>query len=92
MMFDAQAATFFSHLIDKLGLDRVKEIVRLNLAGEDIQELLELEEYLGSDYESVETEWSEWVKRQKGVEREMRMMNRPAQKSNPPEIDAKKRG
>jgi len=86
MMFDAQAATIFAHLIEKWGIEKVKEIVRLNREGEDIQDVLEREEYLGSDFETVENEWSDWVKSQKVERREMRMMSRPPQQQNPPKI------
>jgi len=86
MMYDAQAATIFAHLIEKMGIEKVTEIVRLNREGEDIQDVLESEEYLGSDFELVENVWSEWVKSQKVQRREMRMMGRPPQQQNPPKI------
>ena len=64
-MFDAQAATFFAYLLETQGVEKVREIVQLNSSGEDIQEILERPEFLGTDYQAVENAWREWVGNQK---------------------------
>lgn len=64
-MFDAQAAAFFAYLLETLGTAKVREIVQLNIENQDIQEILERPEYLGSDFEAVENSWREWLNKQR---------------------------
>jgi hypothetical protein len=77
MMFDAQAATFFAYLLETQGVEKVREIVQLNRNGEDIQQILERPEFLGSDYQAVENSWREWVGNQKVESRGRRVQSGP---------------
>ncbi len=77
-MFDAQAATFFAYLLGTQGVEKVREIVLLNRRGEDIQEILERPEFLGTDFEPVENSWREWVGNQKVKSRGRQVQRGPS--------------
>ena len=79
-MFDAQAATFFTYLLETQGVEKVREIVQLNSSGEDIQEILERPEFLGTDYQAVENAWREWVGNQKVESRRRRSQSGPSER------------
>jgi hypothetical protein len=61
-LFDAQAATFFRYLIEKVGIEKVREVVQKNIKGEE--SLLVVQSMLGSDFDKVEKDWQTWVKAQ----------------------------
>lgn len=65
MIFDAQAASFFSYTLQKLGIEKAKEIVKESIAGKSTREILSRPGFLGPDMEKIETAWLEWVKAQK---------------------------
>jgi hypothetical protein len=59
-LFDGQAATFFNYLIEKVGIDKAKEVVRQNMKGKEA--ITVVESFLGSDFDKVEKDWQTWVK------------------------------
>ncbi|MGD0307692.1 MAG: hypothetical protein ABSC02_00240 [Acidobacteriota bacterium] len=59
-LFDGQAATFFNYLIEKLGIDKAKEVVRQNMQGK--QAITVVESFLGSNFDKVDSDWQAWVK------------------------------
>jgi hypothetical protein len=59
-LFDAQAATFFDYLIEKVGIDKAKEVVRQNMQGKE--PIAVVESFLGSDFDKVEKDWQTWLK------------------------------
>ncbi len=61
MIFDSQAASFFSFLVQKLGIEKVKSLVQGNLQGKISQELLSQPDFLGADIDKTENEWRSWV-------------------------------
>ena len=65
MLFDGQAATFFSFLLEKIGIDKVKELVKQAQEGKESREYLSRPDVLGPDFEKIEEEWTAWVKAQK---------------------------
>ncbi|MBP1622312.1 MAG: hypothetical protein H6Q07_332 [Acidobacteria bacterium] len=65
MLFDGQAGTFFSFLLEKIGIDKVKELVRQAQEGKESREYLSRPDVLGQDFEKVEEDWAAWVKAQK---------------------------
>ena len=83
MTFDAQAALFFSYLVQKAGLEKTKELVQWNREGKPSREFLARAEVLGSDLEKIEHDWLEWVKQQKMEGPNMRLMTSPARPSPP---------
>jgi hypothetical protein len=60
MLFDAQAATFFSYMIEKAGVAKTTDVVRQNVDGKDTLALVE--KCLGSDIEKIEADWQTWLK------------------------------
>jgi hypothetical protein len=63
MLYDAQAATFFNYIIEKLGMEKTKSVVQRSIKGEE--PLIVLQGFLGSDFDKVEKDWQTWVKAQK---------------------------
>ncbi len=59
-LFDGQAATFFNYLIEKVGIDKAKEVVRQNMQGK--QAITVVESFLGSNFDKVDSDWQAWVK------------------------------
>jgi hypothetical protein len=65
MLFDGQATTFFSFLLEKIGIDKVKELIKQAQEGKESREYLNRPDVLGPDFEKIEEEWTAWVKAQK---------------------------
>ncbi len=65
MMFDGQAAAFFTYLVEKAGIDKVKEVVRVALQDKDTAEAVKAIPTIGADLDKVEEDWTGWVKTQK---------------------------
>ena len=63
MMFDAQASGFLNYLIEKAGLEKVKDMVRQNRNNTETLEVVM--NLMGSDVDKIEREWSDWIKAQK---------------------------
>lgn len=75
MAFDSQAASFFSFIVQKMGVQKVRSLVQSNLDGKDTLQILAGGDFLGSDMEKVEKDWREWVKSQKPEEPVMFRIN-----------------
>ena len=67
MMFDSQAASLFSFLLQKVGLEKTKSIVKANLAGKDSAQVIATADMLGTDWDKIEKDWQTWVKEQKSA-------------------------
>ena len=65
MMFDAQSASFFTYMVDQIGLAKVKELVQWNRGGKSVREFLTRGDMLGPDLDKVERDWQTWIKAQK---------------------------
>jgi hypothetical protein len=65
MTFDAQAASFFSYVIQKIGIEKAREIVQSSLQGKLSREAIARPGYLGTDLDEVERDWQTWVKEQR---------------------------
>jgi len=65
MMFDGQAATFFTFLLEKAGIDKLKEVLAAAREGKDALAAIKAIPALGTDLDKVEEEWTNWVKTQK---------------------------
>ncbi len=65
MLFDGQATTFFSFLLEKIGIDKVKELVKQAQEGKESREYLSKPDVLGPDFGKIEEAWTAWVKAQK---------------------------
>ncbi len=65
MLFDSQASTFFSYLVEKIGLEKVKALIQHGREGKESAAFLTAADALGADMTKVEEEWAAWVKTQK---------------------------
>jgi hypothetical protein len=65
MMFDAEASTFFSYLVAKVGVEKTRGIVSLSLENKDSLDVLGRSDALDKDLEKVEQDWQSWLKEQK---------------------------
>jgi hypothetical protein len=65
MLFDSQAGTLFLFMIDKVGIENVKELIRQTLEGKESREFIGRPDVLGPDFEKIEASWADWVKAQK---------------------------
>ena len=65
MMFDAQAAAFFGYVLEKAGMEKTKALVQWNREGKPIRDFVARAEVLGSDLDTIEREWQNWIKAQK---------------------------
>lgn len=85
MMFDAQSATLFSFLIQKVGSEKTKSIVRANLAGKESTQVIATTDMLGTDWDKIEKDWQTWVKEQKSAGPDvMRMQMTPGRAPDRP--------
>jgi hypothetical protein len=62
MLFDGQASTLFAYLVDKVGIDKVKELVKQAVEGKESREFVTRQDILGNDFSKIEENWSTWVK------------------------------
>ena len=65
MLFDPQSATFFSFMLQKFGLEKMKELVKEAREGKESREFITRRDVLGPDFEKIESEWVDWIKTQK---------------------------
>lgn len=65
MLFDGQASSFFSYVLEKLGIDKVKELIKQAQEGNESRQYLEKANALGPDFGKIEEDWAAWVKAQK---------------------------
>jgi len=64
MLFDLQSGTFFQYLLEKVGIEKVKTLVKQAQGGGEIWESVTQPEMLGSDLEKIEENWIGWVQAQ----------------------------
>jgi hypothetical protein len=65
MLFDGQSSTFFSYMLEKVGIDKMKELIKQAVDGKESREYISKPDVLGSDFEKIESDWIAWVKNQK---------------------------
>jgi hypothetical protein len=63
MVFDAQATAFFAYLIEKVGIEKVKDLVQQQR--KKTESLAVVQTLLGPDADKTEMEFMDWVKTQK---------------------------
>jgi hypothetical protein len=87
MMFDAEASSFFSYLIEKAGVEKVKEIVRQCADTKDSLDVLTQSGAVDKDIEKVEQDWQSWFKDQKadGPPGNVRFSSGPGDPQAPPQ-------
>jgi hypothetical protein len=62
MLFDGQASTLFAYLIEKVGIEKVKELIKQSIEGKESKGFISQPDVLGSDFTKIEGSWAEWVK------------------------------
>jgi hypothetical protein len=62
MLFDGQASTFFSYLIEKIGIEKVKQLIKQAVDGKESRGFIMQADVLGSDFSKIEEDWAAWVK------------------------------
>ncbi|MBN2320235.1 MAG: hypothetical protein JXR49_14215 [Acidobacteria bacterium] len=61
MIFDGQSSTFFAFLLEKLGIEKVKELIQAVREDVEGRDFIARPDMLGDDYAKIEEEWIEWV-------------------------------
>ena len=61
MLFDGQSSTFFRYLMEKVGVEKVKELIQAAREGTESRDFIARPEVLGSDFEQIERDWAGWV-------------------------------
>jgi len=64
MLFDAQSCTFFVYLIEQVGIEKVKALIKQAQEGGEVWELITQSEILGSDLDKIEEDWISWIQDQ----------------------------
>lgn len=62
MLFDGQSSTFFTYVLNKFGLEKMKELLKQAQDGKESREYIIRNDVLGPDFEKIEADWSDWVK------------------------------
>jgi hypothetical protein len=62
MLFDGQSSTFFYFLLEKAGVEKVRELIRTARDGTESRDYIEQPDVLGGDFAKIEEEWAAWVK------------------------------
>lgn len=61
MLFDLQSGTFFQYLLEKVGVEKVKTLIKQANEGGELWESVTQPDMLGSDLERIEEDWISWV-------------------------------
>ncbi|MBN2243164.1 MAG: hypothetical protein JW793_10775 [Acidobacteria bacterium] len=61
MLFDGQSSTFFAFLLEKVGVEKVRELIQSVQQGVEGRDFVARPDMLGDDYGKIEEEWIEWV-------------------------------
>ena len=62
MLFDGQASAFFAYLVEKIGNDKVKALIKQVHEGMSSRDYLIQDNVFGSGFEKAEEDWTNWVK------------------------------
>jgi len=54
--------TFFSYMVRKSGIEKVRELLKQTQEGKESREYISKPDVLGSDFEKIEADWAAWVK------------------------------
>ena len=65
MIFDGQSSTFFSFLLEKVGIEKIRELISAVQSGTEGRDFIARPDMLGNDYRRIEEEWLEWVQNHK---------------------------
>jgi hypothetical protein len=61
MIFDGQASTFFTFLLEKVGIEKIRELIQAVQEGVEGRDFIAREDMLGDDFRRIEQQWTEYV-------------------------------
>ena len=61
MLFDGQSSTFFTFIIEKVGIEKVKDLIKAVQGGIEGRDVVARPDMLGDDFGKIEDEWIEFV-------------------------------
>jgi hypothetical protein len=61
MIFDGQASTFFVFLLEKVGIEKIQELIQAVQEGVEGRDFIAREDMLGDDFRRIEQQWMEYV-------------------------------
>ena len=65
MLFDGQSCAFFDFLLEKVGIEKIRDLIKQVHEGKESREYVMRPDVLGPDFEKIEADWTAWVKAQK---------------------------
>jgi len=67
-LFDSQASSFFSFILEKVGIEKIRGLLKEAQEGKESREYISRPDVLGPDFEKIEGDWAAWVRAQKAEE------------------------
>jgi hypothetical protein len=64
MLFDGQSSTFFAYLMEKAGIEKVRELIQYVREDKESRDFIVKTDVLGPDFVKIEADWAAWVKSQ----------------------------
>jgi|GEM_PF-694001 len=61
MIFDGQASTFFTFLLEKVGIEKIRELINAVRNGTEGRDFIARPDMLGDDFRRIEQQWTEYV-------------------------------
>jgi hypothetical protein len=62
MIFDGQASTFFTFLLEKVGIEKIRELISAVRNGTEGRDFIARPDMLGDDFRRIEQQWTEYVR------------------------------
>jgi hypothetical protein len=82
MIFDGQSSTFFAFLLEKVGVEKVRELIHAVQNGTEGRDFIARPDMLGGDYGEIEKEWIDWVQNLQIEPESLRFDGPPGRKQN----------
>jgi hypothetical protein len=79
MLFDGQASTLFAYMIEKLGVEKVKVLVKQAVEGKESREFFVQPDVFGSNFAKTEADWAEYAKALKAPQTQSQRQGFPGQ-------------
>ena len=61
MLFDGESSTFFAFLLEKVGTEKIRELISAVQENVEGRDFIARPDMLGDDYAEIEKEWLVWV-------------------------------
>ena len=63
LLFDGQAISFFDYFMEKLGIEKIRELIKFSGEGNESWDFVARPDIMGRDFSKIETEWLEYLKK-----------------------------